>query len=220
MAGHVRHLKLAGANPLDEEPQIYCSIYQLLDAWVPAFFETLTIAVRTPLDTARLMPALQQAVQGAGGRQPVYNLRTMQDWVAGSMAPQRFATVLLAAFAGLALLLAFIGIHGVIAYWMTRRVQEIGIRMALGAVPRAVLRMVVGQGLRLALAGIGIGTAAALILTRTVSSFSQLLYGVSSNDPVTLIAASLALLAAALLACYFPARRAARMDPLAALRHD
>ena len=220
VVGHVRHLRLAGSNPLDEEPQIYCSIYQLLDAWVPAFFETVTITARTSLDTAALLPVLQDAVRGAGGRQPVYNLRTMQDWISDSIAPQRFAMILLVTFAGLALLLACIGIYGVIAYWMTRRVQEFGVRLALGARPRDVLRIIVRQGMSLALAGAAIGTVAALILMRTVSSFSQLLYGVSSSDPLALIVNSLALLTAALLACYFPARRAARMDPSTALRQD
>jgi ABC-type antimicrobial peptide transport system permease subunit len=136
------------------------------------------------------------------------------------MMSQRFPTILLGAFAVLALLLASSGIYGVISYLMTQRVREIGIRLALGAEKQDVLRMVLGQGLRMAAAGIAIGIAAALVLARLLSSFSQLLFGVRSNDPPTLAVVSLVLIGAALLACYVPARRAARVDPLIALRYD
>jgi ABC-type antimicrobial peptide transport system permease subunit len=166
------------------------------------------------------MPAIRKAVYDAGSDQPIYNIHTMQELVTGSMGRQRFPMLLLVAFAVLALLLAAVGIYGVISYSAARRVQEIGIRMALGAVQRDVLRMVMGQGLRLALGGVALGIAAALILTRVLLSFSHLLYGVGASDPVTFAAVSLVLIGAALLACYIPARRAARLDPMTALRHE
>jgi ABC-type antimicrobial peptide transport system permease subunit len=144
----------------------------------------------------------------------------MQELVSGSIGRQRFPMLLLAAFASLALLLASVGTYGAISYSTSRRVREIGIRMALGAAQGDVLRMVVGQGLRLALGGIAIGLAAALVLTRVLLSFSRLLYGVQPWDPLTLVAVSLVLIGAALPACYIPARRAARLDSMTALRHE
>jgi len=166
------------------------------------------------------MPAIRNAVYGAASDQPVYNVRTMQDLVSGSMARQRFPMILLVAFAGTALLLASIGIYGLISYSTAQRVPEIGIRMALGATGLDVMQMLMGHGLRLVLAGIAIGVAAALVLTRAVSSFSGLLYGVQATDPLIFTAVSLLSITAALLACYIPARRAARLEPTVALRHD
>jgi ABC-type antimicrobial peptide transport system permease subunit len=116
------------------------------------------------------------------------------------------------------LLLATVGIYGVISYSMTQRVREIGIRMALGAEKWDVLRAVVGQGLRLGLAGIAVGAGAVLILTRVLGTFSRLLFGVQPGDPLTFLGVSLVLLSATVLACAIPARRAARVDPMAALR--
>jgi predicted permease len=219
VAGHVRHWGMDDADRYTQN-QIYASFYQLRDEWVPLFQKDLTITIRTPLTPASVMPAIKAVVYGVDASQPVYNVRTMQDRVSKSMTSQRFPMTLLAAFAVLALLLASIGIYGVISYAMTQRVREIGIRMALGALRTDVLRMVIGQGLRMALAGIAIGVVAALVLTRVMLSFSHLLYGVRAWDPLTLAAVSLALTGAALLACYIPARRAARLDPNIALRHE
>ena len=218
VVGHVEHWGLDGS--LGEKPQIYYSFYQLPDEVVPVFRGDVALAVRTTLDAATVMDAIRTAVYEAGSDQPVYNIRTMQELVSRSMGRQRFPMLLLVAFAALAMLLACVGIYGVISYSVTERVREIGIRMALGAEKRDVLRMVVGQGLRLAVAGVGIGAVAALILAPLLSSFSHLLYGVRAADPVTFIAVALGLLGAALLACYLPARRAARLDPMIALRQE
>jgi putative ABC transport system permease protein len=136
------------------------------------------------------------------------------------MASQRLPMILLAAFAVLALVLSSVGIYGVISYSVTLRVQEIGIRMALGAARRDVLRMIIGQGLRLALAGLLIGAAGALLLARLLSSFSRLLYGVRVSDPVTFMTVSLVLVGVSVLACYLPARRASRVDPIIALKYE
>ena len=155
-------------------------------------YPDMTIIVRTPLDTATVMPAIKEAVYEAGSDQPVYDVQTMQQIVSESMSSQRFPMILLGAFAALALLLASVGVYGVISYSVTQRVHEIGIRMALGAEKRNIFRLVIGQGLRLVLAGLAIGAAAALILTRLLSSFSHLLYGVGASDPVTFVAVSLA----------------------------
>jgi ABC-type antimicrobial peptide transport system permease subunit len=144
----------------------------------------------------------------------------MQKIAADSMSSQRFPMILLGAFAGLALLLASVGIYGVISYSVSQRVHEIGIRMALGAERREIFRMVIGQGLRLALVGLAIGATSALILTRLLSSFSHLLYGVGASDPVTFASVSVLLIAVSVWACYVPARRATKVDPMVALRHE
>lgn len=176
--------------------------------------------VRTPLDIASVLPAIKAAVYAGGGDQPVYQIQSMEETVSQSMSSHRFPMILLGTFAGLALLLASVGIYGVISYLVTERVNEIGIRMALGAERWDVLRMVIGQGLRLAVPGIAVGAVATLIAGRLLSGFSSLLYGVRAGDPLTLITVSVVLLIVALLACYLPARRAAGVDPMVALRNE
>ena len=218
VVGHVEHYGLDGS--MGEKPQIYYSFYQLPDDTVPVFRGDVTLAVRTPLATATLMPAIRKAVYESGSDQPVYNVRTMQELVSGSMGRQRLPMILLVSFAVLALLLAFVGTYGVVSYSTARREHEIGIRMALGAGNQDILRMVVGQGIRLALIGVGIGTVTALVLARALAGFSRLLYGVGASDPTSFLATSLILAGAVILACYVPARRSARLDPASALRQD
>ncbi len=218
VVGHVEQYGIDGSG--GEKPQIYYSFYQLPDEGLPLFRDAVTFAVRTRLNTAAVLPAIRSAVYGASGKQPIYNVRSMRDLVSGSMARQRFPMILLVAFAVLALLLATIGIYGVISYSTAQRVPEIGIRIALGAAKWDILQMLMRQGLQLALAGVAIGAVAASILTRVLSSFSNLLYGVRATDPLTFVAVSLCLVAAALFACYIPARRATQLDPMTALRHD
>jgi len=219
VVGHVRHWDLSDSNQYTQN-QIYVSYYQLRDEWVPVFREYLTMVVRTPLDSASIMPAIKQAAYGAGSGQAVYSVHTMQEFASASMSPQRFPMILLGLFAGLALLLAAVGIYGVISYSVTRRVHEIGIRMALGAPRLNVFRMIIGQGLRLALIGLALGITTAFVLMRLLSGFSHLLYGVGVNDGTTFASVSFVLIGVASLACYIPARRAAKADPMEALRYE
>jgi predicted permease len=219
VVGHVRHWGLDDPGTYNPS-QIYISFYQLSDQWVPTFARDLSVALRTQLDVAAIMPAIRNVVYGAAKDQPVYDVQTMQEIASDSMASQRLPMILLAAFAVLALLLSSVGIYGLISYSVTLRVQEIGIRMALGAARWDVLRMVIGQGLRLALAGLLIGAAGALLLTRLLSSFARLLYGVRTSDPLTFITVSLVLVCVSVLACYLPAHRASRVDPMIALKYE
>ena len=219
VVGHVSHWGL-GETGTYTRAQSYFSLYQDPDKWVPLNYPDWKIIVRTPLDVATMIPAIKAAVYGGSIDETVYDVHTMQQIVSESMSSQRFPLILLGTFAALALLLASVGIYGVVSYSVSQRVHEIGIRMALGAEKKNIFRMVVGQGLSVALVGLAIGTVAALILTRLLSSFSQLLYGVGTNDPVTFIAVSLVLTGVAVLACYIPARRATRVDPMVALRYE
>ena len=219
VVGHIQHWGVDGNNQ-GTQPQAYSSIYQIPDPWVSAMYVDSAMIIRTPLSPAEVMPLIRNAVYGASSDQPVYDVRTMEDFISESITTQRFSMILLGAFAVLALLLASIGIYGVISYSMAEREKEIGIRMALGAEKHDVLNMVVGQGLKLALVGTATGIVAALIFTRFLSGFSRLLSGVSANDPLSFAVVSLVLITVTLLACYIPARRAANVDPITAIRAE
>ncbi|HMY76335.1 MAG TPA: ABC transporter permease, partial [Blastocatellia bacterium] len=175
------------------------------------------LTVRTSGDPMNPAAAVRQAVWSVDPAQPVSNVRTMEDILSEEVAQRRIGMTLLAAFAALALLLASLGIYGVLSYAVTQRTQEIGVRMALGANRRAVVRMVMTDGLRLAGAGVVLGLGASFALTRLMAN---LLFGVSANDPRTLALVTLLLTAVAMLACYVPARRAAKVDPMVALRYE
>ncbi len=220
VVGHVRHWGLGEPSSGQTQAESYYPLYQSGDQLWPLGYSDMKIVVRTPLDTATVMPAIKAAVYGAASDQTVYDIRTMQQIASDSMSSQRFPMMLLGAFAGLALLLASIGIYGVISYSVAQRVHEIGIRMALGAEKRNIFRLVIGQGVRLALAGLAMGAAAALVVIRLLWSFSHLLYGVGASDPITFITVSVVLTGVAALACYIPARQATRVDPMVALRHE
>ena len=177
----------------------------------------MALVVRTQGDPAAFAAVLRREVQALDPNQPLFDIRTMTDVVANSIGTRRVSMLLFSVFAGAALLLAAIGIYGVMAYSVTQRTQEIGIRMALGAQKSDVLRMVVRQGMTLAFIGIGVGIAGALGLTRVIAN---LLFGVNAADPLTFAAISLLLALVAFAACYLPARRAAKLDPMKALAHS
>ena len=175
------------------------------------------VTVRTNTDPLRVAAAISQEARAMDPNVPIYDVKTMDERLSESLARRRFAMVALGLFAGVAALLAAIGIYGVMSYTVAQRTREIGIRVALGANTGDVLRLVVSQGMKLATIGVGIGLAASFIITRVMSS---LLFGVSATDPATFFAIALLLGGVALLACYIPARRATRVDPMEALRYE
>ncbi len=168
-------------------------------------------------DPMSLLPAIRRELAAVDKNQPIHSFKLLEQSVSELSADRRFSTLLLAAFAALAVLLAVVGIYGVMSYTVVQRTHEIGIRLALGAQRSDVLKMVIGRGLLLAFSGISIGLIASLALARVLAS---LLYRVSANDPLTIICVSILLICIALLACYIPARRAAKVDPLVALRYE
>jgi putative ABC transport system permease protein len=175
------------------------------------------LAIRASGDLMRLAPTIQKVVQEIDPDQPIFRVATMRDLMADSLAGRRLAMILLAVFAGLAVLLAAIGTYGVLAYSVAQRTHEIGIRMTLGAERAGVLRMVTSEGLTLAALGVVMGIAGAFGLTRLIAS---MLFAVRPGDPVTFVSVSLLLVAVALVASYIPARRAAKVDPMVSLRYE
>ncbi len=180
-------------------------------------FGSLTIVVRSSKDPEGLAKPIASVVQSLDKDLPTYSPKTVERYLDGTIAVPRFNTFLLAIFAALAMVLTAVGLYGVISYTVAQRTHEIGIRMALGAQPGDMMRLVVSQGMRLALFGVAVGLVAALGLTRFLSS---LLFGVSSTDPLSFAAVVAMLFAVVLLACYIPARRAMRVDPMVALRYE
>jgi putative ABC transport system permease protein len=169
------------------------------------------------LDAAAIPDEVREQVQSVDPTLPVFGAQTLSETVSESLSERRFSMEIVALFALTALLLAGLGIYGVISYIVSERTHEIGIRLALGAQRRNILRMVLRQGLGLAIAGAAVGLACALIVSHLMAG---LLYGVRPTDPVTFAGVALLLIGVALLACYIPARRAIRVDPLVALRHE
>ena len=176
-----------------------------------------TLILHATSDPASLAAAVRSKVQEVDRNQPVFDVATMEERFWQALAPQRFNALVLGIFAGVAVILAGVGVYGVMAYSVTRRTHEIGIRIALGAQRQDVLKLVLRHGVLLVASGIGLGVAGALALTRSLSS---LLYGVKPTDPLTFIGVSLILISVALMASYIPARRATKVDPMVALRHE
>ena len=196
------------------QAQVYVPYYQSRrEGWSNSFM----LAVRTQSAPENLIAAIREQVTALDPDQPVSDVATMEERLSQSLSQPRFSALLLGLFAGVALLLAAVGIYGVMSYLVTQRTHEIGIRMALGASTRDILKLVVGHGMILTLIGVGLGLCAAFLLTRFLSS---LLFEVSSFDPVTYACVSLLLIIVAFVACYIPARRATRVDPMIALRYE
>jgi predicted permease len=206
VVGDVRNSSL-DARPL---PQMYVPLDQ-----TPT--NSMALVVRTARDPQSVIPAMRARLFSLDPNQPLYDVKTMEERMASTVAHPRYQTLLLGIFAGLALVLAAIGIYGVITNSVAQRTHEIGIRMALGAHPAAVLRLVLQEGFVVGLAGIGLGLAGTLALVRLLSS---LLYDVSAFDPATFLSATVLLMGVVMAACYVPARRAARLDPMIALRWE
>ncbi|MBD0373380.1 MAG: ABC transporter permease [Pyrinomonadaceae bacterium] len=198
---------------LDTEPypQMYTPYAQTPRA------RSMTLIARTSSDPTALVPSIRNELAAMDKDQPLYNVRTLEQVMSESIARQRFSMLLIAIFACVGLVLASVGIYGVMSYTVAQRTHEIGVRMALGASARDVLKMVVGQGMLLSLIGTGLGLIAAFLLTRLISS---LLFSVSATDPLTYALISLMLISVALLACLVPALRATRVDPMVALRYE
>jgi len=185
------------------------------DSVVPVRSMTLTLRVRGAPES--LTGPVRQVLADLDRGLAVSDIRSLDDVVSRSIAAPRFTTALLSVFAGLALILAAIGIYGVLSFIVAQRTAELGIRMALGASASDVLRLVVGQGMRPVIIGLAVGLLAALALARVLQGF---LFGVAQTDPGTYVTVTVVLSSAAILACYLPARRAARVDPMTALRAE
>ena len=217
VVGHIKQWGLdEGASP-SVAAQCYFAVAQTPEMFVPLVGSNLSIVARTQGAPLAQVKSIRRTLLQINGHSAMYNTESMDEIISNSLASRRFSMILMGVFAALALLMASIGIYGVISYLTSQRTQEIGIRMALGAGKSDVLLMVVRQGLKVVLVGVAIGIAGAFALTRFLAS---LLFGVKPTDPLTFTAVSLILIAVALLACYIPARRASRIDPMVALRYE
>ncbi|HYP29657.1 MAG TPA: ABC transporter permease [Blastocatellia bacterium] len=206
VVGDVKHSSL----DIESRPQYYLPYYQVT-------FSNMSFVVRTSFEPRGMISAMRDELWAVDKDQPITDLRTMGQYMDNAVSRQRFSVTLLGLFAGLAIILSAVGIYGVVSYSVTQRTHEIGIRMALGARSVDVLRLVVGQGMALTLAGVALGLAAAFALTRIIAS---LLFGVSASDPFIFAAVPLLLICVAFVASYLPARRAMKLDPMIALRYE
>ena len=220
VVGVVGHIKQWGLNrdaAATLQAQCYLPLAQLPDSLLSVFSHGVRMVVRTHGAPISTMDEIRRKLAGVNSDMVVYGTETMTDVISDSLSAQRFAMILLGVFAGLALVLASIGIYGVISYVVGQRTREIGIRMALGAERGTVLKMVLLQAGRMVVGGLAVGLVAAIALTRLMST---MLFGVSPMDPVTLLGVTVLLALVALLACYWPARRATQVDPTVALRYE
>jgi putative ABC transport system permease protein len=217
VVGHVKHFGIDSDSEQKVQYQLYIPYLQVPDFLLTRMTESVTMVARTSTDPLTIAPEVKNQVLAIDKDTPLHTVQTMEQIVAASLSKQRFSMLLFGIFASVALVLAAIGIYGVMSYTVTQRTHEIGVRMALGAKRADVLKLVVRQGMTLAIIGLAIGIGAAFLLTRLMAS---LLFDVSTTDPTTFAMLAVLLAAVALLACYIPARRATKVDPMVALRYE
>jgi putative ABC transport system permease protein len=217
VVGHVKHFGIDSDSEQKVQYQLYIPYLQVPDFLLTRMTESVTMVARTSTDPLTIAPEVKNQVLAIDKDTPLHSVQTMEQIVAASLSKQRFSMLLFGIFASVALVLAAIGIYGVMSYTVTQRTHEIGVRMALGAKRADVLKLVVRQGMTLAIIGLAIGIGAAFLLTRLMAS---LLFDVSTTDPTTFAMLAVLLAAVALLACYIPARRATKVDPMVALRYE
>jgi putative ABC transport system permease protein len=210
VVGVVGRVKMEGLSQDSKRVQGYFPFAQLP-------FGGMAVIIKASGDPTQLVASAREQVKAVDPDQPIYNIRTMNEIRAESVAPERLNLTLMSIFAGIALILAIVGIYGVMSYSVTQRTHEIGIRMAIGAQPRDVFRMILGQGMLLALIGVAVGLLGAFGLTRLMAS---MLFGVEPTDPATFAGIAVLLTAVALIACYIPGRRATKVDPVVSLRYE
>jgi len=212
VVGVVGRVKMEGLSQDSKRVQGYFPYWQL-----PPNGMALAVIIKATGDPNQLIASAREQVKQVDPDQPIYNIKTMDEIRAESVAPERLNLTLLSIFAGIALVLAVVGIYGVMSYTVTQRTREIGIRMAIGAQPRDVFKMVIGQGMALALIGVALGLVGAFGLTRLMAS---MLFGIEPTDPATFASIAVLLTGVALVACYIPGRRATKVDPVVSLRYE
>jgi len=220
IVGVVHHVKQWGldADPRSAiEAQLYYPFMQLPEKLMPMVADAVAVVLRTTSEPTQVMTAVRRAVGEVEPADVIYRVQTMDDVVATSFAARRLSMILLSGFAALALILACIGIYGVISYLVSQRTREIGVRIALGAQRAEVLRLVLREGTSMAAVGVVVGAGSALALTRLMANQ---LFGVTAHDPLTFTVVAALILLVALAACFVPALRATRVDPVVALRAE
>ena len=217
VVGHIKQWGLGTDAKSATEAQFYYPFMQIPEKLMPMVADAVAVVLRTEGDPVAIMGLVRQAVEENDPREVIYGVQTMDDVIATSFAARRLSMILLGVFAALALVLSCIGIYGVISYLVSQRTHEIGVRMALGAQRSDVMRLVLGEGAKMALIGVVIGIVSALGLTQLMANQ---LFGVTAHDPLTFVIVAILLALVALLACYIPARRAVRVDPIEALRYE
>jgi predicted permease len=217
IVGHVKQYALDADPPGALQTQFFYPFMQIPEKVMSLVAKSVAVVLRTHVDPTSIMGQVRETVREIDPHEVIYNVQTMDDVVATSYAARRFTMFLLTGFAVLAMMLACVGIYGVVSYLVGQRTQEIGIRMALGAQRRDILVLVLGEGTKMAMIGAVVGTAASLVLTRLMA---KQLFGVSAHDPLTYASVAFALMLVAIAACFIPARRAVRTDPMKSLRWE